>query len=353
MDSAPVIGIVGGTGDVGRAAAARLLAWGAGRVRVGSRRDGTVDARDPASLDRFCAGCTCVVNCAGPAVDILDAVARAAARAGAHYVDASGDDVLFGRITAAPGRAAVISAGMMPGLTGLLPRYLAAGFDRVTALTGYVGGRDRFTRTAAVDYVSAAGTGFGEPLAAWRNGSRAPRALTVRSGARVPFFTDPVTAQPYLSTETERLAARLGVTDADWYSVFDGTHVPAVLARTGGTDRAAWERAAGELCRAAELDLFGRSRYQTLVFGLDGTRDGGPAGRTLVLRASGASDLTGATAAVATFAVVRGDVPPGRHHAAEVLDPEWTVERLRAAGMAVEVVDAPVHAAEPVEEGAL
>lgn len=349
---AGAIGIVGACGQVGLAAARALRSWYDGPLVVGAREpvraEGLaaelgvrVTARDSSDLAAFSAGCAVVVNCAGPASVIGTAVAEAGCSAGAHYVDAAGDDPLLAAVRALPwpqGRSAVLSAGMMPGLTGLLPRLLVTDEDKPEALTGWVGGCDTFTRTAALDYLDASAAGFGEPLAAWRNGARSSRALTAESGVRPPFFPGPVHALPYLSTETERLARDLGLTDVDWYSVFDGDRTFAALA----TD-------ADRLCRAAELDAFGRTRYQLLVF----TLTTGDAARTLVCRGTGASRLTGTAAALAALAIAEGRVEPGAHHLAEVVDPAWAADRLRGADAvtAFEVVES--GDTDDEEEGAL
>lgn len=359
------VAVVGAYGGAGEAAVRRLDQWAIGPLRLGGRDCGratalaksltvpatgdAVDAADPADLDRFCAGAAVVLNCAGPAYRIGDRVAAAAARAGTGYVDAAGDDAFRSTLTGAgwprpPGWPAVISAGVQPGLTGLLPRYAAAGMPgRVTRLLAYVGGRDRFTHAAAADYVTT-GAEFGEPLAAWRHGARVPRALAPLVGVPLPFFPEPVTAQPYLSGETERVARDLGLDEVDWYSVFTGQHVLAAL-RQPDADRS---RMAERLRRAADLDLFGRSAYQLLVLELTGT-----ASRTVVLRGTGASALTGAVAAVAVRAVLAGAVPPGVHHAAEVLDPAESVALLTAGPAIVDLAtyERPVTAAE--EEGYL
>ncbi|SCG39706.1 NAD(P)H-binding protein [Micromonospora humi] len=373
------IALVGASGGVGRHALAHLLAWTVDTVRAGSRDPRRVPAGDPrvqarpvdltdrGSLDAFCAGCHTVVNCAGPAVTVGDTVGRAAARAGAAYVDAAGDDGLYRAVAALPGaagRVAVISAGMMPGLSGLLPAYLAGRLPGARRLTGWVGGRDGFSPGAAWDFLAVGEGGYGEPLAAWRDGARRSRVLAAQVGVAVPFFDEPVLLQPYLSTETERLAGRLGLTDVDWWSAFAGSRVPAALAdgaRRASASRAGPVGAAGlagpadladavdALCRAAELDAFGRPRYQVLLVELTG-----PTGsRVLACRGTGANALTGAAVALGAVAAAAGDLPPGVHHLAEVVDPTWAVDRLRSspAVTALHVEDGPLARYEPIEEG--
>ncbi|MFI5834187.1 saccharopine dehydrogenase NADP-binding domain-containing protein [Micromonospora sp. NPDC051300] len=361
------IALVGAGGGVGRHALAHLLAWTVDTVRAGGRdpaRLPTGDARveaypvdltDADGLDAFCAGCHTVVNCAGPAVTVGDTVARAAARAGAAYVDAAGDDALHRAVAALPGatdRVTVISAGMMPGLSGLLPAYLATHLPDARRMSGWVGGRDGFTPGAARDFLAVGDGGYGEPSAAWRDGTRRARALAARAGAVVPFFDEPVLLQPYLSTETERLAARLGLADVDWWSAFTGGRVPAALAdgaRRATGDPAELAEAADALCRAAELDAFGRPRYQVLLVELSGPTGG----RVLVCRGVRANALTGAAVALGAVAAAAGDLPPGVHHLAEVVDPVWAVDRLRTspAVTALRVEDGPLTRYETIEEG--
>ncbi|MBX7266851.1 saccharopine dehydrogenase NADP-binding domain-containing protein [Micromonospora sp. Llam7] len=351
------VAVLGASGAVGRVVLDLLRSWDVGPLRAGARRppdvEGAeqvaVDAHDPAGLARFCADARVVLNCAGPAIDLADAVARASAEAGADYVDAAGDDKLYAAVAAVPGgagRVAVVSAGMMPGLSGLLPRLLAAHLPDGERLTGYVGGRDRFTLTAAVDYVSV-DESFGWPSAAWRDGRVVPGALSPLTDVSVPAFPEPVTAQPYLSTETARLAAGLGLRQVDWYSVFAGERVLAAL-RAASRPGDGGHRRAGELLhRAAELDLFGQQPYQHLVVTLDG-----PGGaRTAVVRSTGASDLTGTVAALTARAVLAGAVPPGVWHAAEVLDPVATFTELASApGVLLASVVADAAAVDEYEE---
>lgn len=332
-----MIGIVGAAGAVGRAAATALHRGGNTELRLGGRRREaleelalrlpgskavTVDLFDPTELASFCHGCEVVLNSAGPAFDVDDRVARGSITAGADYVDAAGDDVLFQRLTRVqPVRAtatAMVSAGMMPGLTALLPRYLAQiTLGEPQTLTGYVGGQDRFTVTAAADYFRG-GSSFGAARTVLRDGMRVPETRSTND-ASLPFFPERASAMAFLSTEVERVCARLGIGEASWYSVFTGEHVTAAVRVPTG------DGTAEALARAAALDSFGRRTYQLMVLEMATSLQT----RTLVLRGRGASELTGEFAALATHAVARKWIPAGVHHTGEILDPVQTVAQLR------------------------
>lgn len=349
----PVVGIIGATGAVGREAVAELRRSGGTRLRLGARNAGAlrelgardkeleavpVDVTDPASLRGFTDGCDIVLNCAGPTYVLKDSAAQAALAARAHYVDVAGDDPVAEALGTSPaGRSVVLSAGALPGLSGLLPRRAARDLDRVVALTAHCGGIEECTPTVAADMMlslttgGADGAAFGRPNAAWRHGAARPGALRPAEDAVVAGFPGRVAVVPFLSTETERLARHLGAERVDWFNVYPGPQVRLALARLPGhlaaPDAAATDPAAA-MMRAARLDLAGRRPWYAMTFTVEGTRDGAPARRELTLRTASSYRLTGAVAALAVEAVAHGRVGPGVHFAADVLDPDHTVDRL-------------------------
>jgi hypothetical protein len=319
------IGVIGGYGSVGRATVAQLRAWGLGPIVVAGRNpakaDVVVDVNDSTELARYCGSLRLVLNCTGSAPSTRAAMAETAAVCGVPYVDPGGDEplheVLSGSDQPVP---VVLSAGMWPGLTALLPRELAVkgGGGRLVCC---VGGLDRFSLAAAADYLTAVHSSAGGAFAAWRDGRVERAGIPVLNG-KVPYFAEQASGVPYLSPEMERLARRLDLAELVFYVVFPGSRLRATLVATrpGSVDAEA-------VVRASELDLFGRSPYQQLVCQL---RDD-PATPTIVLSGKGSSELTGAIAAMTGLAVLEGAVPPGTHFAADVLDPAWAKEKLRTA----------------------
>lgn len=348
----PLVGIVGGYGAVGSAAAHLLGDTGVAALRIGGRSEAAaqralaglpadstaqaVDTSDDVSLSRFCAGCQTVINCAGPSYQIRDRVARAALAAGAHYVDPGGDDPVADALAGAGPHGdwtAVLSAGMMPGLSSLLARWLARKLDRVDRLTAYIGTMDHLTPAGAGDYLLSLGGGFGTAQAAWRDGAIKREALSPAVDVALPFFPARVTAYPFFSTEAERLVRDLKVRDADWYNVFDGgAHMLAALGRLQGamTGESALVPAAAELIRAAELDMFGRGPYQVIHIQLQGQRADTDEAVAAVLHGSSTYQLTAAVAAVAARSLLAGRVPAGVHYAATAIDPDEVLAILGA-----------------------
>ncbi|MFD5653369.1 saccharopine dehydrogenase NADP-binding domain-containing protein [Streptomyces sp. NPDC127039] len=348
-----MIGVIGGYGDVGRHAVLSLRRAGQ-RVRVGGRsataaaeflarrlpddrgvEHRAVDARDTDDVTAFAEGLSVLVNCAGPSHLTGSAAADAAFRAGVDYVDAAGDDALHallddGRYRRA-GLRAVLSAGLRPGLTGLFPRAVAgwarsAGTTRLHSVTVRTRVLDLFTTASALEYLHGAAAPGAGPRAAWRDGAPRPRALTRRTVTDLPFFPGTSTELPQLSAEDARTARALGVRDGDWLTLVEGEHVLAAFDRVHALPL---DEAAARLCGAARLDLAGRSPSVTVAVVVAGEGANGAAvTRTAVLKGTGNAPLSGAVAAHSALSVLRGDVPPGRHFAAEILDAERTLAAL-------------------------
>lgn len=366
-----MIGLLGASGAVGAHAARLLSQRGGTDLRLGGRRPEAmapiaaelpgqvevvrVDAAEEASLAEFASGCTVVANCAGPSQHLAETAALTAWRAGADYVDAGSDATtaervdLAGRVAGAD-RRAVFAAGAWPGLSGLFPRWLAAReFGTVHTLTAYIGVRDRFTATAAADYLDGVLGGASEPLAAWRQGPRS-RVLTRLIDEALPFFPEDGSAFPYLDHEGVEVARALALTRADWYSVLPAPW-SVVLDRARTRPRA---DAVADLCRAAELDAAGHPASTTMLAQLDGEVGSVAQTRTGLLRGPGVSELTGAVTAVAALAVHDGAVAPGTACAATALDPLTAMAWLVEAGVCrVTVLETSVEALRAVEEGAL
>ncbi|MFB9840129.1 NAD-dependent dehydratase, partial [Actinoallomurus acaciae] len=204
------------------------------------------------------------------------------------------------------------------------------------------GGLEPCTPTVAEDLMlslttgGAGGAAYGEPLAAWRGGRRESRAARPAEDADVPGFPGRVAIQPFLSAETERLAAELGLDRVDWFNVHPGAQVRAVLNLLPGSLAAGADRAelTGRMMLAARLDLAGRTPYYVMHFALEGSADGRPASRRLTVRTASSYRLTAAVGALAVDALLRGGVPPGAHFACDVLDPGAVAARIEESGAA-------------------
>jgi saccharopine dehydrogenase-like NADP-dependent oxidoreductase len=120
----------------------------------------TVDVYDEKSLDAFCAGCDVIVNCTGPSWVIKDRVIQASIKKGCHYIDPGiwyDKEGRYGKEFERKGKTGLLYAGWIPGISGLLPRYVYAEalkrFDRVTGLDEYLGDRSVWSPNASHDVI--------------------------------------------------------------------------------------------------------------------------------------------------------------------------------------------------------
>lgn len=343
----PCVAIVGASGHVGRVAAAALADYG--DLRLGSRAPERlqslsavcasagatvttqyVDLDDPASLDHFVAGADVVLNCAGPSYRILDQIALVAQQHQAAYVDVGGDDVLYERLIKQPAgqTVAVVSAGMLPGLSGLLPRYLADQFEHIEQMTCYAGGREAFSPAAAEDFWLSLDPqyDFGTVQAYWRHGQIAPSRDAMDLPDR-PWTREPrLLAWPYLSREAQRLFQQLDVEQGWAMNLMEEGYLFQALQRLQGRGDVKAEEAMTALIQASQLDVAGRPAYQVLAVEASGWAKGGPLQRSLWVQVSQGFHLTGHMAAQTVRALPELD--DGVHFAAQVLNPQACLQGL-------------------------
>lgn len=340
-----MIGILGGTGAVGATAAARLAAAALGEIRIGARNleraavvaaalpgravAMRVDLADADELTAFCSGCRVVVNCAGPSYRVLDRVARAALAAGADYVDAAGAAKAAAALASdAPAaldrHCAVFSAGVTPGLTGLLPRLLVSG-GGVRRLDLYVGGAEALTAVSALDTLLTRGPSAGVAGAAWRDGEVARHALAPLRAVRLPGFAGPVHAWPFLTEEAQRLAAAIGAAELRAYTTYVSDRLPAALGDAWAADSHELDSHVVAVVAAAERDVAAAGSGLTL---LSVARGGDACATRLVLRTADSSALSGAVVAMVVRARLVGDVGHGVSTADAVLDPAAAADAL-------------------------
>ncbi|TMH06993.1 MAG: saccharopine dehydrogenase [Betaproteobacteria bacterium] len=147
------IAVYGAAGHTGQFVVHEVQRRGLPVVAVGrsaARLDETIPAAiprriaeldDPVSLEEAFAECAVVINCAGPFLDTAAPVARAALRAGCHYIDVTAEQASaqasFAELDAlarAAGRVVIPAAGFYGGLADLLASALASAghIDEIT-----------------------------------------------------------------------------------------------------------------------------------------------------------------------------------------------------------------------------
>ena len=240
--------ILGGYGRVGQEAARYLLNATDAKVALSSRMarplpvwagPGSLDRLTNQQLDVFdgealvaaCARSDLVISCAGPSGLIGERVAMACKRAGVPLVEAGGYDPLLHSLQQAQASAPtsvplVINVGLLPGLSGLFPKWLLdtrRDTQLVEALDVYYVGRDAWTYNSAWDIINSLG-GFGHDRGfCYLNGQNVVR-VPMRKAARKVNFPDPIGSASIMliySEEIARLACQWEIDTARVYGAND------------------------------------------------------------------------------------------------------------------------------------
>lgn len=286
-----MIGVLGATGAIGQQVCHRLLAWHGGPLRVGSRHISDdvsfgftnvhhqqVNIEDDNSLSHFMMGCDLVLNCAGPSHRLTPLVLQAAQHACIPYIDAGG--AACARLPLQQNNLALVrlDAGAVPGLSGLLPRWLAQSFNSVQRLRVWHGIVDHFTLSGAEDFL------IGVPSGGVKHASQPPTTL--------PFFPRPVIVEPYHNAETVAVGQALGLAShqQSWFNVSEDANL--VRAREQ-LHQLAPSLAVQTLCQAAQLDCLRYRPYVRYLIELEGTKNSKTVTQTFLVSANSIAEASG------------------------------------------------------------
>lgn len=304
-----MIGIIGGYGNVGQWAARALLRYADKRIRVGGRNEerfrtwantlsdsGTVefmhvDFRDINSVKQFAEGCTIILNCSGPTYSCSSKLAEVILSMGIGYVDA-GYDRAMSRIYEKFGDGKVLcKAGAIPGLSGLLPMYLAQQFDKVNQIEVYYCALGKFTKTAATDYLNGI---FG-------NRTKVPLKRREEKRKLLPFSAEEAYLYPYYDEECEHVQQITKCDMSRWFMALAGECTNKFMFTAVDSYKADPDKAVKDLCMAAYVDTLGRSEYAGFVIQISGEAAGKQIIRTLLVKAPTAEYMTGIAAAASVI----------------------------------------------------
>lgn len=160
MEKSIVVGVLGGKGQIGRQVI-RLLAGQGLKIICGTRSvqkedEAYVDINDKKSLTEFIKDCDVIVNCTGPSFITSKKIMPEVLAMGKHYVDAFG---WAGKETKECEKsAAVLNAGSVPGLIGIIIKALAN--ESTREIQVYSGGYEKGSAAALGDIILSSINGY-------------------------------------------------------------------------------------------------------------------------------------------------------------------------------------------------
>ncbi|HEV2999387.1 MAG TPA: saccharopine dehydrogenase NADP-binding domain-containing protein [Solirubrobacteraceae bacterium] len=375
------VAVIGASGATGRVVAEELAGHVPGGALVLAGRDPArvraalpgvaprfdvraVDVFDDRSLAALCADCDVVVNCAGPSAAVRDRVARAAVAAGAHYVDPGGDEEVVAALVdswrepADRGLSCVFYAGWIPGLSGVLVRWVdgvaRSRGVRVSALDLFCGDSNVWSETGFEDALSlfsrypgpysyAGGRVVSRRLAqpsAWRR-----VALPAPIGRRLAFMC--------FMSELRQFARESDANVASWVaplgSPLTGAAMAAGAAMVGPRPRLAARLLRAATARDARSGRAG-SGVGVLAARATGRLGGRPASVSATVVERRHYLVTGVACAIGVRMLLDGRLSArGCRYLCDVVDPAAFVDELARRGI-VAHLDAPGSPAPPARQ---
>ena len=358
------IGIVGGYGAIGlivaddllKTTGYNLLIGGRNREsldemagRLGSRVSGmVVDVSDDASLERFCDGCFLVINSTAPSWELGDRVLRAALKSGALYVDPGiyyDDSGTYHEKFTGRGLAAVLYAGWVPGITGILPRHLhnlyGKSFSRIDSLHTFCGDRSAWSPKASVDilhhFIKGVESGFFE------NGSWKARSfIHDLLDAKYYKYPEPLgryVVSPVFSIEHKLLAEEVKPGKLGFFAGIFGfrTLLRLLMIRYLKMDD---DRAVKILREALRREALQKGEGGALVAEMSGLSAGSHAKVKAYIYERNSVWLTGICTSVATKMLASGEIGvKGVHFLCDSVEPAAFLRHLEGYGVHLQIED--------------
>lgn len=176
-----------------------------------------VDIHKEDELYKFTMGCKVIVNCIGPSYYVSRKIAIAAQKSGAYFIDIFGVDLL--NITnELSNTVTVIGAGSVPGLSGILPLWLAKQKEGIIHRVNiYGGGIEPITTNACADVLLSMLNGFGKSNTYFKEGHE------IKNKADCVFapsiFTETAQVFEYFTEEMHQAIKKTNIRELHWYNI--------------------------------------------------------------------------------------------------------------------------------------
>lgn len=311
-----MIGVIGGYGRVGTFACKYLKENSRETLRIGGRDTShaspgfkaefqnaewqDVEAEQFKSLEAFFDGCSCILDAATLSEDSswqMDSVAEKSGIPLVHLGIAG-----FQKI---PSEIPILyGAGSIPGLSGLLPQYLAEQFDSVRKLDFFYGGAGTFSRAAAKDYLEGIFENSNHSMVYWKDGATIACSTQDDIPSEWKSRFSPCEAFPYFDAESRSVAEKLHLSEGRWHMCICGERTLKVLESARFRYRQNPEKTLDDLLAANRLDSFGADEKVAYLCQMEGKIRGETVSRTLSLSGISSEALTGKVSAIAAMEVL-------------------------------------------------
>lgn len=312
-----MIGILGAYGAVGIWATRFIRNNSEYRLRIGGRNiekapselrsewsDAEwvkVDVSDKESVERFMDGCEIVLDCAKLSesqTTQMDEIAENKKVPVLHLGIAG-----FKRKDS--GVAIAYGAGCIPGLSGLIPQYLAMNFDRVHSLEFYYGGLGAFSYTAANDFIDSLHNSDNRTMVYWKNGEILPFVPSSNDYSEELKSVISINKMfPFFDGEAEAVTRKMNLDEARFHMCLSGQRMIEIMNSARHQYKQNPDETIKKLCTASKLDTFGIKENTFYLCLMEGEKNGAPAKFKMTVSGLGPSPMTGVSAGAATLSFI-------------------------------------------------
>lgn len=309
-----MIGILGAYGSIGVWATRFIKKQSDCKIRIGGRNIENapqelreewqntewvkVDVSAKESVKKFIDGCKIILDCAKLSeaqVTLMDEIAEAMGIPVLHLG-------IVGYRKKESKVALIYGAGSIPGLSGLIPQYLAKQFDRVSALDFYYGGVGAFSYTAAKDYIEGIYNESNHSMVYWKNGNIVPFEPSANDiNAEFSGFVSNYKLFPYFDEEATAITNKLQLSEARFQMCLSGKRILSTLNNARQQYKQNPEATIESLCLASNLDTFGQREKSFFLCIMEGKKNNENAKFSLTAFGLSPARMTGTAAAAATL----------------------------------------------------
>lgn len=339
-----MIGIIGGYGSVGQWAVKSLAEHMEDMIRVGGRSKAgyemcaernqlnhtefaRVDFTDLDSVRQFAKGCRLILNCAGPTFGRSLKAADAVLSMGSYFVDVGFDNHMDELFKQYNNRNLLCKAGAIPGLSGLLPRYLAKTLRQADKVEVYYSALGKFSKTASEDYLNGI----------FRNGRAIPGRRREAERKFLPLSHQESYLYPYYDSECDYVSRSLQPAGCKWFMALEGESTNMFMSNAGEIYGKNQESAIESLCDTSYADTLGRNEYAGFLVQATGIGRDREMSRTLYLKAPSPEYLTGTAAAAAVLLTDQYQGLTGGSELSMIQDVDGYLDILKEIGTAIEI----------------
>ena len=319
-----MIGILGAYGAVGIWATRLIKSKSAQKIRIGGRNIEKVpselrsewsdaewvkvDVSDKESIKQFMDGCEIILDCAK--------LSEAQTTQMDEIADAKNTPVLHLGIAGFQRKESKIpifyGTGAIPGLSGLIPQYLAKNFDHVNSLDFYYGGLGAFSYTAANDFIESLHNDEIRTMVYWKNGEIIPYIPSSNDVVEDLKSVISINKQfPFFDGEAEAITRKINPDEARFHMCVSGERTVEIMNSARFQYKQNPDETIKKLCTASKLDVFGIKENTFYLCIMEGVKNGNPLKLKMTVSGLGPSPMTGVTAGATVIALEKENVPGG------------------------------------------